>query len=133
MVLDIQRKDSFRKIMGETSILGRMGYAITCFEKKLTFYNVQTPQIGKLTSFLWNYTLSTRLDLWEVEFYRIVPESVDDFIKQFDLQFLQYDICSFIFDILEDVYEVATGNLYGEYLSTYTEIPLTGIVVKLNA
>lgn len=119
--------------IAEISIRGRMGYAITCIEKIIKFYKAQTPQIDKLLFFLWEYTLSIRLDLWEEEFIQMVPESVNDFIKRFDLQFLEDDTCSFIFDILKEVYEVATGNLHGGYRSTYTETPLVQIVEKMDS
>ena len=119
--------------IADISIRGRMGYAITCFEETIIFYKAQTPQINKLISLLWDYTLSTRFDLWEREFARIVPESVNDFKICFELEFLECDISSFIFSILEEVYEVATGNLYGGYLSVYTEVPLIQIIEKLNS
>lgn len=119
--------------IADISIRGRMGYAITCFEATIIFYKAQTPQIDKLISLLWDYTLSTRFDLWEREFTRIVPECANDFKLCFDLQFLECDISSFIFSILEDVYEVATGNLYGGYLSIYTETPLIQIIEKLKS
>lgn len=119
--------------IAEISIRGRMGYAITCLEKIIMYYKAQTPQIVKLLYFLWDYTLSARFDLWEKEFARIVPESVNDFKICFELEFLECDIISFIFSILEEVYEVATGNLYGGYLSVYTEVPLIHIIEKLNS
>ena len=46
---------------------------------------------------------------------------------------MECDISSFLFSILEEVYEVATGNLYGGYLSVYTETPLIQIIEKLKS
>lgn len=114
------------------SIRGRMGYAIACFEKAIFFFEAQTPQISKLISFLWSYTLSIQLDLWDEQFKQMVPENINEFIEQFGLRFLDDKTCVFIFDILEDIYEVATGNLYGGYASSYTETPLLRIIEKLN-
>lgn len=118
--------------IAEISIRGRMGYAITCFEQTIIFYKAQTPQICKLISFLWSYTLSTRLDLWDEQFRQTVPGNIKDFNEQFCLQFMDDKTCAFIFGILEDVYEVAAGNLYGGYVSSYTETPLIHIIEKLS-
>lgn len=73
-----------------------------------------------------------QLPVLNKQFKQTVPGNIKDFIERFCLQFMDDKTCVFIFGILEDVYEVATGNLYGGYVSSYTETPLIHIIEKLS-
>jgi hypothetical protein len=108
------------------SIRARVALAITCLERFVDMLDARTSRLQSLIDHLWSYTNLEELAIWDEKQWQFRPESDDPNLQAAWFGFEHFEpgryeqICL----LIENVFEVATGNLYGGYDSELTMYPL---------
>lgn len=123
---------SFKKV----SINGRYAYGLVCLENAFQKEKVHHAQMKPLVDFLWTFTTSSKLDLWQGEVDELCPETILDSRTDFhDLDILSYDeavlyksfyesLPAYLIELIDTVMWIGLSNLYvgiGTYSSSSYE------------
>lgn len=133
-----------RKILKQTSIRGRMAIGIFCLEETLKKENINASLLSELLDKLKSFTSSNQLDKWDSLINEYDPITIldthpdnklDDYDfldskKAVDLKNLYSNINKAILEMISDVIEIGTANLYGGtgQFSEYSLTPLLKVI-----
>ena len=109
--------DSFKEI----SIRGRLAYGARCLENALAQYAINEKLLTQLLlPRIWEFTRSEDLSAWEQEINQIDPDVLLDAGAQRSMSTqeatlfqLYHSLPTFITEMISDVIEIGTANLYG--------------------
>jgi hypothetical protein len=99
----------------EISIRGRLAYGVSCLENAFKHFNIESDLLKKeVLPEIWAFTSSSDLANWDTSVRRIDPVCVlDDTVPNNPLQKLYRSLPTSIVEMISDVIEIGTGNLYG--------------------
>lgn len=123
-----------KSVLEPISIIGRFAFGASCFEKVCKDWGVRTSQIAEFIKLLWTFTSSNRLDLWEKDVLKYLPED-DDLISydiKFGIGFLSHEQQLVMVDLILEIIELGRGNLYAGFKSEFTLVPILNIVALLE-
>ena len=99
----------------EISIRGRLAYGASCLENALQHFNIEDDLLHKkVLPQIWAFTSSFDLANWDASVRQIDPVCIlDDHVPNNALQILYSNLPAIIVEMISDVIEIGTGNLYG--------------------
>jgi len=98
----------------EISIRGRVAYGASCLENTLLHHGIQDDLLENILSRIWKFTNSTDLGEWDQLINKVDPVCILDENKPTDPLYLLYQrLPPDIVNMISDVIEIGTGNLYG--------------------
>ncbi len=119
------------EILKEISITGRLALGASCLENALTHFNISSDLLDSSISLIWEFTNSNDLGKWDESIREVDPCSVlDENNPQNPLLPLYKSLPHDIVEMMSDVIEIGTGNLYGgtgDY-SHFTLRPLIKVI-----
>jgi hypothetical protein len=125
---------SLESTLKKISIRGRLAYGATCLENALKHYGIKTDLLEKeVLPLIWAFTSSTNLSEWDDAINEIDPVCVLDENDHNDpLLELYQNLPPEVVDMISDVIEIGTRNLYGgtESYSPSTLETLNRIILK---
>ena len=132
--------DSFQEI----SIRGRLAYGVTCLESVLKHYGIKNELLDEIVlPSIWAFTSSRDLGAWDNSINKIDPNNLlgDSVIisssnAENPLKRLYQSLPDFIVEMISNVIEIGTANLYGgtQQGSPHSLKPLKNVIqaCKMN-
>jgi len=133
---DEQILNRLATLIDQMSIWGRLAFGITCLERLCAAWSAnQGEGIRKVLSQFWSFWLFSkerRLDLWEEACDALLPEDFHEMPSLTGNLSLSWSQQMVLHAVIENVWLIGSGNLYGGFRSEFTREPTIKVISLLQ-
>ena len=130
----IRRIEMDRTLFENISIGGRLAFGVSCLELLYKAWNVNNEKMDYFVETLWTFTKAEMLNEWDDNIRLLLPNNdrTESYANKFGYEKLETNQQEILTNTIWNVMEIGQGNLYGEYNSKYSLLPLLNVIETLE-